>query len=243
VTGSDSDPIPARAGRGSGNTSPYETKADRAIRLLREKINSGSIVPGERISLQAIADELEMSPTPVREALRVLQADRLVNYRPHLGVEVAQFPPAEVEEIYMLREKLEPIAVELAVPKLQGVELEHLEDLHSNLITAVASGHGRTTGEANAAWHWAIYDLSGTTYLIEFIRRLWDRFPWRTMWVVPQRSASTQAEHESVMEAIRAGDHELAAERLRMHIASGRSSIGGDDALARVGGAPGAESE
>jgi DNA-binding GntR family transcriptional regulator len=236
VTGSDSDPNPARANRNAAPASQYETKADRAVRLMREKIHSGAMVPGERISLQAIAEELEMSPTPVREALRVLQADRLVVYRPHLGVEVAQFPAAEVEEIYMLREKLEPVAVELAVPRLQGAELEHLEDLHRDLIAAVASGHGRTTGEANADWHWAIYDLSGTTYLIEFIRRLWEGFPWRTMWVVPQRSASTEAEHEAVMEAIRAGDGTVAAERLRMHIASGRSSVvGADPATQRVG--------
>jgi DNA-binding GntR family transcriptional regulator len=196
----------------------HETKTELAVRLLREKIRSGELEPGRRLSPVVIAEELEMSPTPVREALRLLQSDGLVVYKPHQGIEVAGLPADDVAEIYMLRRLLEPVAMERAVPAITGPELRKLERLHDRLRDAVATGQGRKIAEANAAWHWYIYEQSGTRYLSEFIRRLWARFPWRTMWVIPQRAERTLAEHEAMMQAIRAGNGAEAAQLLRVHI-------------------------
>ncbi len=196
----------------------HETKTELAVRLLRDKIRVGELAPGERLSPVVIAEQLEMSPTPVREALRLLQSDGLVVYKPHQGIEVAGLPADDVAEIYMLRRLLEPVAMEQAVPAITGAELRKLENLHDRLREAVATGQGRKIAEANAAWHWCIYEQSGTKYLTEFIRRLWARFPWRTMWVIPQRAERTLAEHEAMMAAIRAGDAKAAAQLLRTHI-------------------------
>ncbi|HEY1517981.1 MAG TPA: GntR family transcriptional regulator [Solirubrobacteraceae bacterium] len=207
----------------------HETKTELAVRLLRDKIRLGELEPGERLSPVAIAEQLEMSPTPVREALRLLQSDGLIVYRPHQGIEVAGLPADDAAEIYMLRRLLEPVAMERAVPAITGPELRKLEKLHDRLRDAVATGQGRKIAEANAAWHWYIYEQSGTRYLTEFIRRLWARFPWRTMWVIPQRAERTLAEHEEMMEAIRAGDAQEAAQLLRAHIMPadhGDTSIG-----------------
>ena len=196
----------------------HETKTELAVRLLRDKIRVGELEPGERLSPVAIAEQLEMSPTPVREALRLLQSDGLIIYKPHQGIEVAGLPADDVAEIYMLRRLLEPVAAERAVPNITGPVLRKLERLHDRLGDAVATGQGRKIAEANAAWHWYIYDQSGTRYLTEFIRRLWARFPWRTMWVIPQRAERTLEEHEAMMVAIRAGDGAETARLLRAHI-------------------------
>ena len=196
----------------------HETKTELAVRLLRDKIRVGELEPGERLSPVAIAEQLEMSPTPVREALRLLQSDGLIIYKPHQGIEVAGLPADDVAEIYMLRRLLEPVAAERAVPNITGPVLRKLERLHDRLRDAVATGQGRKIAEANAAWHWYIYDQSGTRYLTEFIRRLWARFPWRTMWVIPQRAERTLEEHEAMMVAIRAGDGAETARLLRAHI-------------------------
>ena len=196
----------------------HETKTELAVRSLREMIRVGELEPGARLSPVAIAEQLEMSPTPVREALRLLQSDGLILYKAHQGIEVAGLPADDVAEIYTLRRLLEPVAAELAVPIMTGPVLRKLERLHDRLRDAVATGQGRKIAEANADWHWYIYDRSETRYLTEFIRRLWARFPWRTMWVIPQRAERTLEEHEAMMVAIRAGDGAETARLLRAHI-------------------------
>lgn len=201
----------------------HQTKTELALHVLRERISTGALPPGQRLLLDALKDELGMSPTPIREALRLLQADGLVIYRPHQGIVVAEFSPEETAEIYRLRSALEPLAAELAVPALTPDELRRLERLHAELVAAAE--RGASLGESNAAWHWAIYEASRSSYLLEFVRRLWERFPWRTMWVLPGRSERTVHEHDEIMAAVVARDAALAAERMRMHVESGRDSL------------------
>jgi len=203
----------------------HKTKTEVALQVLREGIRTGELEPGQRLRLADLTAELRMSPTPIREALRLLQADGLVLYRPHQGIVVAAVSPRETAEILRLRCLLESLAAELAVPILTPVQLRELERLHARLATAVSSGRGTAISASNAAWHWAIYDASGWVYLREFIRRLWDVYPWRTMWALPGRAEQSVAEHAEIMESIRARDGALAAEQLRDHIASGKAFV------------------
>ena len=168
---------------------------------------------------------LGMSATPIREALRLLQADRLVDYRPHHGVVVTESPPEVTVEIYRIRGVLEPLAAELAVASLSREQLGQLERLHAELTAAVSSGLGKRIAERNAAWHWALYESASSTYLNDFIRRLWEGFPWRTMWALPGRAELSLREHEAMMEPIRAGDSAAAAARMREHIESGAETL------------------
>lgn len=214
-----------RRSRSASPVGMHKTKAELALQVLRERIRTGELEPGARLRLNDLTRELGMSPTPIREALRLLQADRLVLYRPHQGIVVAELSPSETGEIVRLRCLLEPLAVELSVPALTPSRLRELEQLHERLLAAVASGRGTALTAGNAAWHWALYDASRSTYLTEFVRRLWDVYPWRTMWAIPGRAEQTAREHEAVMEAIRAEDAGLAAERLREHIAAGRDAL------------------
>ncbi len=197
----------------------HQTKAELALQVLREKIRMGELEPGQRVRVAALQDELGMSPTPIREALRLLQADGLISYRPHQQIVVADSSSEETTEIFRLRSLLEPLAVELAVPALRGSRLKELERRHEKLLDRVE--RGASVSASNAAWHWGIYEASGSMHLTDFIRRLWERFPWRTMWVLPDRARMSAAEHDAVMDGIRAGDSTLAARRMRVHIESG----------------------
>lgn len=181
--------------------------------------------PGQRLRVEELTHELGMSPTPIREALRLLQADRLVDYRAHHGIVVAELSPAETTEIFRLRALLEPLATEIAVPLLTERQIEELERLHEQHSAAVASERGRAIPERNAAWHWAIYQASGSTILMDFIRRLWEAFPWRTIWALPGRTELSLDEHAAVMEAIGMRDAALAAARMRAHIESGQETL------------------
>ena len=166
-----------------------------------------------------------MSPTPIREALRLLQADRLIDYRAHHGIVVAEISAETTEEVYHLRALLEPLAVELAVPALTGAELQELERLHKRHTDAPTSKGGAAVYETNRAWHWAIYEVSGWPILNDLVRQLWEAFPWRTTWALPGRRNLSLEQHEAVMEAIRAGDAALAGKRMREHVTSGRETL------------------
>jgi DNA-binding GntR family transcriptional regulator len=204
----------------------HKTKTELAVQVLRERIRTGELEPGRRVRLKDLTRELGMSPTPIREALRLLQADALVTYRPHQGMVVTKRSPAETVEVVRLRCVLEPLAVELVVPALSDSQRSELEHVHAQFLEAAAAGRATAATELNVVWHWRLYDLTGSLYLREFIRRLWDAYPWRTMWALPGRVDLSAREHEEIMEAIRAGDASLAAERLRVHIAAAGGSEG-----------------
>jgi DNA-binding GntR family transcriptional regulator len=163
-----------------------------------------------------LTKELGMSPTPIREALRLLQADELVTYRPHHGVVVADVSTEQVDEICNLRSVLEPIATRQAVTLMTPEVLAELERQHAIFVSKGNSRERR--GRADADWHWTIYDASGSRFLEGFIRRLWDAFPWRAAHVHPDNVRESVQQHELVMDAIRQSDSEAAANLMHDHI-------------------------
>ncbi len=195
------------------------TKSELALRVLRERIRSGQLKPGERIQVDELARELGMSQTPIREALRLLQADRLVDYEPHRGAIITELETGTIVEIFRLRCLLEPLAVRLAVPKLTGNALAQVEQRHSEFMASAVSRAAPRVAELNQAWHWAVYEASGSLFLMDFIRRLWEAFPWRTVRLLPgANSEAAAAQHEAVMAAIRAGDADDAGRSMLAHV-------------------------
>jgi DNA-binding GntR family transcriptional regulator len=201
------------------------TKTELALQTLRERIRDGQLRPGQRLRVDELTRELGMSPTPIREALRLLQADRLVDYRPHHGIVVAEISLETTQEVYHLRAMLEPLAVELAVPRLTAQQVEGIEHLHERHSSARRAKQGVAVADANSAWHWAIYAASGWPILNDVVRQLWEAFPWRTMWALPGRVTLSRAEHEAVMARIRKRDAAGAAVKMRDHITSGRETL------------------
>jgi DNA-binding GntR family transcriptional regulator len=190
------------------------TKTEAALRSIRARIHSGDLAAGSHLQVKDLAQELGMSHTPVREALRVLSADGLVEIRTHRGAVVATATD-RLAETWPLRALLEPEAVRRAVP-LAPEPLARLEHLHAEL----SAGPVLQRSTQNQTWHFALYEQCGSPILVSFISRLWELVPWRTVWMLPGRADTSTQEHVEVMEAIRAGDGELAAERMRTHILS-----------------------
>jgi DNA-binding GntR family transcriptional regulator len=194
------------------------TKAELALQVLRERILNGELPVGHRLRVQDLTAEFQMSSTPIREALRLLQADRLVAYRPHQGVVVAPLRSDSVEEIYRLRIVLEPLAVSLAVRKINEERLAEIEAAHQQILEAASLSRATKLADLNRHWHWALYESADSPLCVDFIGQLWDAFAWRTIWSVPGRAETAAQEHESVMEALRARDSTGAAEAMRRHI-------------------------
>ncbi len=200
------------------------TKTEAAFHTLRTAIEDGRFKPGEPLPLPRLLEELDMSPTPIREALRLLQAQGLVEHEPHRGVVVATYSPEKAEEIYRLRVTLEPLATELAVARASPDRVARIRDLHEELAKAVRDEESRTDfAELNARWHRTIYEGSESRYLQDFIARLWTAIPVQAIWLT-RRAESSCEQHEAITEAIERREAAEAAELMRRHVQYGAST-------------------
>jgi DNA-binding GntR family transcriptional regulator len=216
----------------------YQTKAELALQALRERIRSGDLAPGQKLLVDELSKDLMMSRTPIREALRTLAADGLVEHRPHLGTTVSERSPSEIDDAYGVRLLLEPRAAELAVLRMTPEDAETLERLHAIFVQSAMTAPGDTVQENNGQWHWALYRAAGSPALFESILKFWGLTPWRTSWVGSGRIEAIVEEHERVMDAVRRRDAEATAELLRAHLRASRQAALADDVRAgpkRVG--------
>ncbi|MBO8202046.1 GntR family transcriptional regulator [Streptomyces smyrnaeus] len=173
---------------------------------LVEGIVSGRWKPGERIVERRIAVELEVSQTPVREALRELETLRLIESAPNKGVRVRELSAADLEEIYPVRAGLEQIAAELAVPRLAG-DVTALRPHVAALYEADRRGDGEAQVRHTVAFHRELVRAAGNSVLLHTWEGLgievWTALSIRWLGTVQQSYAE---EHEAVMAAIQRCD-------------------------------------
>ena len=200
------------------------TKTEAAFVALRDAIEDGRLRPGERLVLSRLIEELGMSPTPIREALRLLQAQGLAAYSAHHGMVVAEYAPDDVAEVSRIRVELEPLAVALAVERADEDDLAEMRAAHQALK---AAHEGRTpkseAATLNAAWHAAVYRPAASPLLTDFIARLWAGVPVEAIWR-RNRAGRSLREHDRIMEAIERRDAETARRLMREHIDRGSAA-------------------
>jgi DNA-binding GntR family transcriptional regulator len=185
---------------------------------LREDILRGELVPGQNIRLEEVAARFDVSTTPVREALRDLEAEGLVTIFPHRGAVVTQLSADDLRDIYDIRATLEEKATRQAVPRMTESTLSqllsYLEQMDSHLGELV------TLIKLNHAFHTTLYGASGRRHLCELISML----RYRTQhYLVPFISdiggmPQAQAEHRAIIEACQRGDAEDAATIIYNHV-------------------------
>ncbi|MEV6318779.1 GntR family transcriptional regulator [Streptomyces sp. NPDC051776] len=190
---------------------------------IREHIVSGIISgrwkPGERIVERRIAVELEVSQAPVREALRELEALRLIESTPNKGVRVRSLAVADLEEIYPVRAGLEQIAAELAAPRL-GEDVSVLEPEVAALQLADRAGDAEAQVRHTVAFHRELVRASGNSVLLHTWESLgievWTALSIRWLGT---RQQSYAEEHEAVVEAFRRKDPRV-GELVKEHVLS-----------------------
>lgn len=178
---------------------------------LVEGIISGRWKPGERIVERRIAAELQVSQTPVREALRELEALRLIESVPNKGVRVRALTAADLEEIYPVRAGLEQMAAELAAPTL-AEDVSALEPHVEALYEADAADDGEAQVRHTVAFHRELVRAAGNSVLLHTWESLgievWTALSIRWLGTVQQSYAE---EHEAVVEAFRNRDPNVAS--------------------------------
>lgn len=202
----------------SGSAPPVSRTAYVADRI-RDDVAKGVIRPGELIKQTVLAKRYGVSPTPVREALRMLEADGVIIYSPHKGASVRQLSPDAARDLYRLRAAAEQTAAVMAVERMTPAGLELLKERHARLTEAQQSGRA-TAAELsvlNREFHFALYRQS-SPLVAEYIETLWVRFtPAATIWTA-EHSAALRHDHDLILQAVLQGDAEKAGALTAAHI-------------------------
>jgi DNA-binding GntR family transcriptional regulator len=199
------------------------TKEELVARYVREAIVAGRLSPGERIRQQALATELGMSPTPVREALRGLVTEGWLALVPHVGVSVAEVNQDGVDEVYRLREMLESRLAADAARRMTRAQIAQIREINDAYKRASRDNNSGLARETNFHFHAYIWEAAGWPQTVAILHALWVKAPWAAMSGVRGRERRTIKEHNSIVAALASGDSAKAQESLAVHIRSGRS--------------------
>lgn len=189
----------------------HGTAQEIVLDALRRAILEGVLAPGARLRQEDLATVFDTSRIPVREALRALEYEGLVESEPHRGFTVTSLDADEIDEIYELRILLESEAVRIAVPLLTDSDLASLEILYRAMVEADDPDAQLADRER---FYLYLYSVSGRQRLVAMISRLRQEVARSLRWQLVQHSPS---HHEEFFEAIKAGDAERAAQKLASH--------------------------
>jgi DNA-binding GntR family transcriptional regulator len=184
------------------------TKQERVYREIRERILSGTYGPGYRVVIDALAEEFAVSALPVREAVRRLEAEGLVIYRPNAGAQVAPAEPEVFCEQVTVLAVLEGFATALAAPRLGPVEIERLTAINDSMAETIERLDSLAFGRLNQEFHRVIRERCPNEALVGLLRDLALRLDAirRTVFgQIPYRVALSVAEHRELIALIAAG--------------------------------------
>lgn len=193
------------------------TKSEFVYNALKEEILSGEYRPNEKIVIRNVAERLNVSDIPVREALRKLEAEKLVVIVPHVGAIVNSISIKELEECVALRDVLEPFAARLAAENAKEEDIKTLTNLTVQMDKCVKEDNYKKYGRLNIEFHETIYRLSGNETLSLLIDELWRkterlRAVFRNQ---PTRMKDSNEEHKRLVQALADGDGDKAEEVIR----------------------------
>ena len=186
------------------------------LRLLAD-LREGRLNPGDRLRETELADRLGVSRTPVREAIRQLEADGIVTHIPRQGAAIRTLDYAEVMELYEMRAVLEGTAARLAARAASEIEIEELIDMNQQLATL---GNAPQAFIINRQFHAALFDAAKNRFLARSMRALQMALLilGPTTLTEPDRARQAVEEHSGVLDAIKARDGVQAEAAMRAHI-------------------------
>jgi DNA-binding GntR family transcriptional regulator len=203
--------------------------AEAAYGVIRAGILSGEFARGQRLREEELAERVGVSRTPVREALRRLDAEGLIDFTPNRGARVTAWSARELVDLYEARALLEGFGARLAAARINAAQLDGLTVIAAKMA-AVAESDPKRADELtalNGQFHRAIVLASGNSQLDSLVRGLMDvPLISRTFQrYSPERMRASQFHHNELVDALRARDGEWAEAVMRAHILAARTTV------------------
>lgn len=199
----------------------FRTKEEQVADYLREGIIAGRFPRGARLKQQEIASLLQTSITPVREALKLLEAEGYVTGDSYRGATVAPFDIEASSEILNLRILLETQLVRGAVERASSADIGELKVLAGEFARAFDAGDNEAARAANYRFHHRMFEIAAMPQTLHFVQILWARYPFDLINRLKGRVSRAADEHDEVMQAIIASDVAAAMLATRQHIEAG----------------------
>jgi DNA-binding GntR family transcriptional regulator len=201
------------------------TKEEQVADFLREGIISGMFPRGSRLKQAEIAERLQLSITPVREALKILEAEGYVIGDSYRGASVVPFDASASEEVLDLRMLLESRLLRGAAEKMSSQDFTELRALADEFERAFDTGDRATARGVNYRFHRRLYSIADMPQTLHFVQILWARYPFDLINAVEGRGKQAAREHDEILRALLAGDMQGAMLAMRKHIESGWSLL------------------
>ncbi|WP_158734707.1 GntR family transcriptional regulator [Alteribacillus sp. YIM 98480] len=196
----------------------YTTKSDYVHQFLKRKILDGELSMGEDINISKVSKELNVSIIPVREGLKRLETEGLVEVIPHKGARVKTFNSEKIREIFDIRAVLEGLAAKTAISNMDADKIKQLKSMTDKMKAYAIEGNDKEFGQANKDFHRYIYKNSVYPRLYDMIFNLWEGSWTQAVFAFsPERMLASVEEHYEIIKAMEEKDEEKTEHLVKLH--------------------------
>lgn len=192
---------------------------------LRRLILDGTLPPGVRLIEDRLAEQLGVSRNPIREAIRMLEAEGFLDVIPRRGSFVATLSASQAADLFEVRLALEPLGARLAAGRPSRAHIDRMRQILTDVQAYPGKFDLDTLAELHTELHSLIFEMTGNSYLIAMAIPMVKRGQWVLRQGAPLGTPEAWSEHHWLIEAIEAGDHRLAEAAARHHVLSVRSYL------------------
>jgi DNA-binding GntR family transcriptional regulator len=199
------------------------TISDEICRKLADDIVSGVIGPGQKLEEKAVAEQFNVSRTPVRDAFRQLAGTGLIETKAHRGATVIDLKTDQLHDMFEALGEIEALCAKLSAQRMSAVERKQLENLHHSSAVALEANDDLEYSDINDRFHTAIHQGSQNDTLSNLAAELWQRLaPFRRSVFFKRldRMSHSSHEHDDIVKMIVAGDTEGAFAAMNNHVAN-----------------------
>ncbi len=206
----------------------YSTKVDIVYRAIRSGIERGEYLPGDRIVISRIDKANGCSEIPVREALRRLESEKVVELIPNKGAVVSSVNKSYLEQLFQVKIVLESYAARLSVDALNENQIKQLRKIAQQMSDAFESGNLKKSSALNYKFHMTIYRSTGNDVLSGYIDEMWNKWPIGryTNYVPDEWYRISLQQHFDLLDAIEAKDRDKVEAIIHAHKSGALRSMG-----------------
>ena len=203
----------------------HQPLKERVYKLLKESILNGDLEPGQKLSQDWLAKQMNVSRMPIRQAVERLRTEGLIENTPYKESKVANLSRKDIEETYDVRALLESYSARLAVSKIRAIDLNELKTINKKMEEYFFEKDHRRLNINNRKFHLTIYKRSGNNRLYNIIENLWDNFPKGIFWNISERVENSIIEHRKIINGLEKEDEQTVEKMIFQHIKNTKSRL------------------